>query len=250
MLRSLKVLALASLVLARAGTATAQQPLPDGRTVINRFIDAIGGREAILRQGDRHVTGRFEIPAQGLAGDLEVFAQPPDKLLVKVTLAGIGVVLNGFDGTTGWGVNPMMGPMVLDSLQLRQMKQQADFYSSLYPETQIATLETVAEESYEGATCYKVKVVTTWGEEYFEYFDTTTSLQVGSVRSQASPMGNVEVTTTSSDWRDVDGLKVPFKSVQRTMGIEQVITVTTVETADVPDSVFALPPEIQALVKK
>jgi hypothetical protein len=227
----------------------AQEAMPAGRTVINRYIEAIGGREVILRQSGRHITGKFEIPAQGMGGDLEIYGQPPNRILVKVSLAGIGSIQSGYDGTTGWAVNPMMGPMVLDSLQLQQMKQQADFYANLYPEASIASLETVADTTFDSTPSYKVKVVTTWGEEYFEFFDKAKGLQVGSIRNQASPMGNMEISSVVSDYRLVEGLLVPFKQVQRTMGIEQVITVLSVEVMTVPDSVFALPPEIRALMK-
>lgn len=239
-----------ALTLAPAVPASAQDALPSGRDVINRFVDAIGGRDAILAQSGRHMMGSFEIPAQGMGGALDVYAQPPNKMLVKVTIEGIGEVLTGYDGATAWAMNPMMGPMVLDSLQLKQMQQQADFYSSLYPEGQISGLETVAEEVFEGVACYKVKVTTAWGESYHEFFDKATGLMVGSQRNQESPMGSVDIVTVVSGWHEVEGMRVPFKSVQRTMGIEQVITVDSVNALSVPDSVFALPPEIRALLKK
>jgi hypothetical protein len=143
-----------------------------------------------------------------------------------------------------------MGPMILDSLQAQQTRQQADFYSSLYPDDQITSLETVADTTFEGTRSYQVKVTTAWGESYHEFFDRETGLIVGSQRTQASPMGNIEILTLVSDWRTVEGMRVPFKSVQRTMGIEQVVTIAQVEVTTVPDSVFVLPPEIQALMKK
>lgn len=249
--RSLSLLLLGgALSLAPAAPASAQDALPSGREVIDRFIEALGGRDAILGQPGRHVFGRFSVPAQGMGGDLEIYAQPPNRMLVRVSIEGIGEVRSGFDGTTGWSNNPMVGPMVLDSLQLRQMEQQADMYAALYPESQIAALETVGQETFEGATCYNVKVTTTWGETYNEYFDVTTGLQVGSRRTQESPMGPMETVTITSDYRDLDGLKAPFKQVVRTMGIDQVVTIDSATAGTIPDSVFALPPEIQALVKK
>lgn len=229
---------------------TAQAALPDGRAVIDRFIAAIGGREAVLAQSGRHVVGRFEVPAQGLGGDLEVYAAPPNKLRVRVTLPGFGEVSTGFDGTTAWAVNPAMGPMVLEGLQLAQMRHQADVYNSLYGPETIVELETVAEEPFEGQQAYKVRVKTTWGEEYFEYFHTSTGLQLGSLRTQASPMGDVETTSVVSEWKQVEGVLIPFRSVQRMMGMEQVVLLTEVRPTEVPDSVFALPAEIKALVGK
>lgn len=248
--RSWSLLLGGALLLAPATPAVSQDALPSGREVVNRFIDAIGGKDAIMAQGGRHMMGSFSIPSQGIGGALDVYAQPPNRMLVKVTIDGIGEIKTGYDGTTAWAMNPMVGPQVLDSLQLRQLQQQADFYSSLYPESQIASLETVGTEPFEGVSCYNVKVTTTWGETYNEYFDVETGLQVGSRRKQESQMGAIETVAVASDWRVIEGMKVPFKSVQRTMGIEQLITVDSVSVLAVPDSVFALPPEIQALIKK
>jgi hypothetical protein len=228
----------------------AQGPLPSGREVVNKFIEAMGGRQVVLAQSGRHTTGSFDIPSQGMSGVLDVYAQPPNKMMARVTLQGIGEIVSGFDGTTAWAVNPMMGPMILDSLQAQQTRQQADFYASLYPEDQITSLETVADTTFDGTRSYQVKVTTAWGESYHEFFDRETGLIVGSQRTQASPMGNIEILTMVSDWRTVEGMLVPFKSVQRTMGIEQVITITQVEVTTVPDSVFVPPVEIRALMKK
>lgn len=238
------------LALLAVAPAHAQGGRPSGREVVNRFIEAMGGREVVLAQSGRHMTGTFAIPAQGMQGALDVYGQPPNKMLVRVTIEGIGEIRNGYDGTTAWAVNPMMGPMVLDSLQALQTQQQADFYSSLYPEDQITALETVADTTFEGTASYKVKVTTAWGETYHEFFDKSTGLMLGSQRTNASPMGNVDILTLVSDWRTVEGMLVPFKSSQRTMGIEQLVTIDSVEVTTVPDSVFVPPPEIQALIKK
>jgi hypothetical protein len=248
--RPLSLLLGGALLLAPVTPAVSQDALPSGREVVDRYIDAIGGRAAIMAQNGRHMMGSFSIPSQGLGGALDVYAQPPNRMLVRVTLQGIGEIMTGYDGTTAWAMNPMLGPQVLDSVQLRQLQQQADFYSSLYPDTQIASLETLGVEAFEGVSCYNVQVTTTWGETYNEFFSVDDGLQVGSRRKQESPMGAVETVAVASDWRVVEGMKVPFKSVQRTMGIEQVITVDSVSVLAVPDSVFALPPEIEALVRK
>ena len=64
---------------ALTGAARAQtEQLPTGRAVIDRYIEALGGAGVIRAQGGRHAWGKFSIPAQGLTGDLEVFAAPPD----------------------------------------------------------------------------------------------------------------------------------------------------------------------------
>jgi hypothetical protein len=246
-------LTLAALAVAAApSVGQAQGALPDGRSVIERFITAIGGRDAIMRQTARHVVGKIEMPAQGLSGDIDLWAEAPNKMAMTVTLAGIGSFRRGYDGTVGWSTNPMAGPALLDSLELRQAQQGADFYgTTLYPDSMFKSIETVADTTFDGKPCYKVKLTTAWDEEYAEFFEKETGLQAGGIRSQASPQGDIEVVTTQSDWRPVDGVLMPFKSVQNIMGMQQIITTfTSVETTTPPDSVFALPPEIKALTGK
>jgi hypothetical protein len=249
MTRTLKRLTLGALALAMfpAGARAQAAKLPSGREVIDHFIAAMGGKDAILRQTSRHIKGRLEVPAQGISGDLDLYQRAPNKMAMVATIPGLGDVRTGYDGTVAWTVNPAMGPMILDSLQRQQMMQQADFYSELYPERLFKSLETVGEEDFEGTPCYRVKVTTAWGEEYFEFFDRKTGLMVGGVRTQASPMGNMEATSIVSDWKPVDGVLLPHKSVQRVMGMEQVITITSADNAAVPDSVFVVPAEIKAL---
>lgn len=253
MSRLLSVVLVGSAAAFTAPALNAQAALPSGREVIDRYIEAIGGRDAIMQQSGRHAYGSFSVPAQGMGGRLELYAQPPNKMLARITLEGIGEILSGYDGSTAWSMNPMMGPMVLDSVQLYQTRQQADFYSDLYRDDYIRSLETVSREPFaaaDSAEVYKVKVTTVWGEEYHEFFDTQSGLRVGALRSQASPMGNVDVVTVVSDWRVVEGMKVAFKSEQRTMGVVNLITMDSVLVMNVPDSVFALPPAVQALITK
>ena len=231
-------------------TAVAQAgTLPDGPTVIRRFVEAMGGEAAIMQQTSRHVTGTLEVPAQGVIGDLEVYAKAPNLVAVTVVIPGMVTVRNGYDGTAGWSVNPMEGPRILEGLTLQQMQQTADFYSMLYPKRLFAAVETIGEEEFEGTPCYRVKVTTVGGEEYFDFFDRNTGLLVGSVRTRATAMGDQEATSLVSDWKPVGGVLRPHKTVQRVMGMEQIMTFTSIEDGDVPDSVFALPDDVRALLK-
>ena len=196
-----------------------------------------------------HATGTFEVPAQGISGSFETYAAPPNRITYTADIPGLGAVGGGYDGTTGWSLNPATGPMVLDGRMLEQMQQQANFHAALHGEEYVASMETLAEADFEGVACYKVKIVTTWGEEYFEFFDRESGLLIGSVRQTATPMGELEATTVLSDYGDAGGLRIPMKTTQRVMGFDQVITITAVEPMTVPDSTFALPPEIQEMVR-
>lgn len=236
--------------LAAVGAARqSQEALPVGRDVIDRYVEVIGGKEAILGQGAQHATARVEVPAQGIGGDMDIYVAPPNMLYTSIEFAGIGSVRAGYDGEVGWLIHPAMGPMVLEGRMLDQTRHQAEMASPLHPETLIASVETVERTDFEARPCYKVKVTTRWGEEYFEYFDVESGLMVGVERTQASPMGEVPTTTVLSDYKEFGGVLSPTKSAQRVMGMEQIITVLEVTDMQRDDAIFAIPDEIKALME-
>lgn len=245
--RHLFTLALAA-VLAAPASAIAQA-LPDAEDIVARYVEAIGGRRAVMSAQGYHATGTFDVPAQGISGNFETYAAAPNRVVFTADVPGLGTVGGGYDGTTGWSLNPATGPMVLDGRMLEQMQQQANFHAAFHGDDYVASMETVEEADFEGVACYKVKIVTTWDEEYFEFFDRESGLLVGSIRQSATPMGEIEATTVFADYADVGGLRIPMKTTQRVMGFDQVITITSAEAMEVPDSAFALPTEIQEMIR-
>ena len=48
-----------------------------------------------------------------MSGDLEISQARPNKTMMRINVTGIGQIEQGFDGTTGWSINPMQGPRVM-----------------------------------------------------------------------------------------------------------------------------------------
>jgi hypothetical protein len=231
-----------------APTAGGQDALPTAKELHTRYVDALGGRSALSRHESSYVTGTFSIPAQGIEGTLEVYSAAPTMMRLNVEIPGLGTVRSGSDGETFWTSNPAMGPMILEGTMREQTRQQADFYGQLHPEKYVASAETVERTEFEGQPAYKVKVLTTWDEEYFEFYSVESGLLVGTIRTQESPMGGVEAVSVMSDYRDFGGVMVATNIVQRVMGMEQIMTVDDIVYDAVDPSVFALPDEIKTLL--
>lgn len=233
-----------------APAAPSQDSLPPARTIIDRFVEASGGKAAMVAHQSRRAVGRISMPAQGVEGDIEILAARPALMRLRMTIPGVGEIQSGYDGTIGWSMNPLTGPMLLQGKAFEQAKADAEFDSQLHPESQYKTLETVEKTTFEGRPAYKVRAVrTTTGDEDFEYFDAENGLMLGAVITRESPMGPVKATHVVSDYKEFGGVKVATKITQRLMGTEQVITISEIEFDKVDKSAFALPPEIQALVK-
>jgi hypothetical protein len=235
---------------AAANEKTAEQAdLPSARSIIDRHIKAIGGRAAILAHKSTHAAGTFSMPATGISGALDVYGAAPDKSLVKINLGGVGDLVEGFDGTHGWMLQPMTGPMLKEGKELSEKKFDADFYSDLKEPDKYASMKTLEKATFDGRPCYKVSLVRKDGVEDIEYYDVETGLKAGASGTRESPMGPITATQMLSDYKKFGDLLVPTTMKQTAMGVEQVLKVTSVEYDNVPPSTFEPPAQIKALIK-
>jgi hypothetical protein len=234
---------------APARTETASE-LPDAREIINRHIKAIGGREAILAHKSMHATGTLSVPASGISGPMEIFgAANPNRVLVKTTVAGIGEIMEGFDGSHAWSMSPMTGPMLKVGKELTQTKLDADFYSELRDPKTYPDVKTIEKTTFDGRPCYKVSIKRVDGVEDMDFYDVATGLRAGSINTRETQMGTLTMTSVEGDYKQFGKLNQAMTVTQQVMGVEQKITLSTVEYDTVPASAFDPPGPIKALIK-
>jgi hypothetical protein len=234
---------------AGAPPSQASAELPAARTIVDRHIKEIGGREAILAQASTHARGTITLPMAGLTGTLEAFHAKPNKFLQRMTLPGIGDVEEGFDGTVGWSISPMTGPRLLEGTQLEKRRFEADFYEDLKTEGRYSAMTTIEKTTFQGSPAYKIRLLKKGGEEDFEFYDTETGLKIGSIATHDSPMGSMQGTTAWSDYKRFGILLQPATAKVSVMNTEMIMAITSVEYGNVDPSVFALPTKIRALLK-
>jgi hypothetical protein len=233
-----------------ASVAAAQTAgLPPAREIIDRFVAAIGGADAVRKYKSRRAMGTFSVPAQGISGTLEVLGAAPDRQLLRISISGLGEVQQGFDGRVAWLIDPMTGPRVLEGAAYSQMQMDADFYGELHDTKHYTKIETVGREEFEGIPAYKVRLIRPSGEEDFEYFAVDSGLLVGNSVTRMSAMGPLPAIAVFSEYKDFGGVRLATRIVQKVMGVEQIMTVSTIEHDKVDASAFALPASIKALVK-
>jgi hypothetical protein len=235
---------------APADRADADAPTPpSARSILDRHVEAIGGREALQRHRSTHVQGTLSMPSAGITGSLDLYAARPNKSLLRVSLGGVGEVTEAFDGTNGWSVSPLTGPMLLEGRQLEEKRFDADYEAELRRDSRYVSMTTVARVEFDGRECYKLRLVRKMGGEDFEFYDVGTGLKAGGIATRETPMGAVTATTIEADYRRFGGLLHPTTVRSRMSGMEQVITITSIEYDTVQPSVFDMPPDIQALLK-
>ena len=79
------------------------------------------------------------------------------------------------------------------------------------------------------------------------FYDKDSGLMSGLMMRAATPMGEIPVTITLSDYQEFGGVKVPATAVTAVMMQTQKLTTKTVEWNTVDAKVFELPAEIKGL---
>ena len=225
------------------------QALPAAKDLMARNDAAIGGRAAFDMHTSFHQTGTMSVPAMGVEASLDLFKAKPLKFLQKIVLGPLGEVQSGYDGTTAWAITPGQPPMVLDSAATEGARLQADFYGNFHDMARYKSVETVGLVDFEGAQCYKVKIVRTTGGEGFEFYDVATGLIAGIQAATETPLGKIDQTSVFSDYKEFDGVKMPTKIRQKNAQYDAVITFTAIEWDKVDPAVFVLPDVLKAKVK-
>jgi hypothetical protein len=252
--RTMKLAALGAVALATTFAATsiadAQDALLPADQVIERHIEAVGGRDAILRYGSSRTTGTFSMPAAGIQGSLVVMAAKPNLSVTRVEIPGIGTILSGFDGEVGWSVDPNLGPRLLEGHELASTAEGGSYLAAVRDPSLFDARETVERTELNGQACIKIRLLWKSGRETFDCYSVETGLLVGSVARQESPMGTFETTSLLEEYRQIEGILVATRIRQQMMGQEQVMTLDTIEFDVVEPEAFDPPAPIQALIEQ
>jgi hypothetical protein len=241
----------AGLVTMAPGAGAAQgvaQPLPTGRELVARHVAALGGEDVFRSMTSILARGRWEIPAQRISGALELRSARPAKLLYRVTVPGIGRIESGYDGRVGWSISPISGPELMTGRQLSETADEAWFDGALHLSDHVRELTTIGLETFDNKPAYRVRVVFRSGNEQFEFFEAASGLQIGTEAVRTTSQGNVPTVNILRDYRRFGPMLQATTVVQRALGFEQVVTITSCEYDTVTPDVFEPPAEIKALI--
>ena len=216
-------------VAAAAAPKSKSGPLPAIDVILGKYIDATGGRVAHERIKSRVITGRVELSGSDSWGQLMISAKAPNKTLTVMNVQPMGQVKHGYDGCTAWSVGDTIGAHTLRGAALSKFATDTDFYreiklSELYPG--IRLIGTVKEKDRE---YYMVEGFPVVGSEETMYFDVQSGLLTGRDLTQQTSRGPVRVEMRYSDWREVDGVKLPFRITQSMPNLKFVFTVRDIK---------------------
>jgi len=200
---------LAGLTAAVAQT-TPQAALPSVDQVLDKYVKAIGGKAAFEKLTSRVSKGTLEMAQLPGPAAEEIYAKAPNKQYMVTDLSSFGQARRGFNGAVGWEDNPQNGMRDITGPELAEMKRDADFYRAIKLRELYPKMTVKGKESVNGHDAYVVEATPPEGAAETLYFDADSGLLVRSVRETGGPNGNATLDITFDDYREVDGIKLPF----------------------------------------
>lgn len=236
---------LVGLVTLVAADVTAQDR---GAEIVRRYGEVIGGAPVLAMRSIRS-TGTIEMPAMGMSGTMTTVNAAPNKLAVVIDFAGVGQIVQVFDGTHAWSIDPMQGPRLLTGAERGRLEDDAGIASILRRSAAITSTTVVGDTTLATGTCTWVKLVFRSGRESTECYDNASGLMAASKGTQESPMGSMATSGIMTDWKAFGPLKSATKITVQAAGQQQVFRVTALEFDRADDAaLFVMPASIKALV--
>jgi hypothetical protein len=224
-----------------AATPSPTPAPPTGDQILAKYIEALGGQAAIDKMKTLVMKGTYT-GFNGMALPYEVDLAAPDKFYINV-IAQQGTIERGFDGKAGWekgprGVNELMNP-VLDDLKSTFL-----IYRNIKLKEQFTRLRGGRKDKIGDRDVIVVNGTTADNRREQLFFDAENGLLLRRITYLETPIGVIPNQIDFEDYRDVDGVKLPF--TVKVSSVEPGLVSTRKYTeiklnAPVDDSKFKMP---------
>jgi hypothetical protein len=215
--------------------------LPTVDQVLDRYVQATGGRNALLRH--QSMTMHMK------EGDVELVLRMKDmKAAQRIQFPDGKTMLGGYDGTVAWSIDTAGQVHLPMGDVIKTIARDADMYYHLHVMQYFRWMTVVDVRPFDGHACYHLKGVNNWGQPNEQFYDTASGLLIGYHYNTAWRGGNGDATATFEDYTDYGGVLMPAKTISRDGDDVSVDRIVSVTYDDVDDTAFALPDAVRKVV--
>ncbi|MDP9267659.1 MAG: outer membrane lipoprotein-sorting protein [Acidobacteriota bacterium] len=215
--------------------------------IIAKNIEARGGMAKLKAVKTMKATGKMMV-GPGIEAPVIVYQRRPDQMRMEITVQGLTLV-QAYDGKTGWAIVPFQGKKDAEQMtadDVKEVKEQADIDGALVDyKLKGHKVELLGKDKVEGSDAYKLKLTRANGDVETIYVDADSFLEVKTEGKRTIRGTEMETDSNIGDYKEVDGLIVPFSIDSGAKGRpeRQKITVEKYEfNVPVDAAMFVMPP--------
>lgn len=187
-----------------------------------------------------------KVSTQGIELPMTMVSKRPNMMRQDMGPIQGMTIVQAFDGTTAWSINPMAGsndPTEVTGATADLLKEQADFDGPLVDyKAKGNTIVLVGTEDVNGAKAHRLKITRKGGQVMELWIDANTGLELKSTTEADLGMGPMKLETSFSNYQAVDGIMVPMQITQATPAGPVTIIFDRVEfNIPLDDKAFKMP---------
>jgi photosynthetic reaction center cytochrome c subunit len=212
---------------------------PTADQILDKYVAAVGGADALHKISTRVSKGNIGVG--GHETPIEVFAKAPDKRM-SVTHAASGDSITAFDGQGGWLGNTGRPARDMSGQEAEAAKLDADFYfathvKEIFSSFRVGRPDKIGDQPVNTVICMRQ------GQPPVRlFFDQSSGLLLRQVRYTDTPVGRNPTQIDYADYREVDGVKVPFRwTLARVNGRFTIQIQEARQNVPIDDAKFAKP---------
>lgn len=188
--------------------SAADDVVPSVKQVLDRYVRALGGQQALNNIRTRVVkTETMDPPSKAVT---EIFVKAPGKVL-HVKQSGGYSTRAGFNGRQAWQYDSAKSYWgLLDKGQRISLIQESELYPGSRLRSDYTELAVLGKEKIGERDVYVLGGISPEGAHERFFFDTNSGLLLRRRTEQPSIFGWVPIQVDFEDYRSVDNVKVPF----------------------------------------
>jgi hypothetical protein len=204
--------------------------------ILEKYVAALGGADAIKKVTSRVMKGAIQ--TGGSESPIELFTKAPNK---RVSISN-GQSYTAFDGTAGWMGMTGRPAREMSATEADAAGLDAEFSLALRLKEIFPQLRRGRPETIGGVECEILNASRPGRLPVRLYFDKNSGLLVRMVRYADTPVGRVPTQIDYADYREMDGVKSPFRwTLSRTNGRFTIQVKEAKNNVAIEDAKFAKP---------
>jgi len=213
--------------------------LPTAEQLLDRYLAAVGGAEALKKIKSRVQKGTLE--AGGIQYPIEVYSEAPEKR-VSIAHPQGGESVTAFNGQVGWlAIGNGVHRMTASEREAARIDAELYFPArvrELYKEFRVKPGEPI-----DGRATFVVMAREASRPALRLYFDKESGLLLRQLRFAETPLGRNPTQIDYSDYKEIDGVKIPYRWTLTRPNGSFTITVDQVQQNVPIDEKLFVPPK-------
>jgi outer membrane lipoprotein-sorting protein len=225
--------------------ATAQT----AKDVLNKMIEAQGGRKLLSTIKDTTIMGNFQISQMGMdiSGTITMYQKEPNKMRMDMDLTSLGMYMSqGYDGQQAWATNMQTGIIeAMPADQAEEFARQAMGleYTTLNPEKYGITFELKPRVTIDEKEYIVLDMILADGFRITQYIDPSTYYAFKTeMMGMGMTGGQAKIETFLSDYKKVGQIPVAhtMRVVQDGQEFMHMTMTNVTYNTDLEDGLFAM----------